>query len=93
MVAVNGSCFYCNFNGLTDAIDSDASSHPDGMIIAEPVGSCTDLSATLHQTLKEKRSAALIVAPLTVLVDLHLTKRIVEGASSGIHRSDEYIQD
>ncbi len=88
---VSGSCFCCNFDGLTDAIDSVTSINPGGMIFAEPVGSCTDLSATLLQPLKEKKSAALIVAPLTVLVDPHRAKRIVEGASSGIHRSAEYI--
>lgn len=46
VVEVSGSCFCCNYNGFMDAV---ASLRAKGlnMIIAEPVGSCTDLSATI----------------------------------------------
>src|SRR5512133_2205912 len=41
---VSGSCFCCDFKGLRKAIAKTG--NPD-VIIAEPVGSCTDVSATL----------------------------------------------
>src|SRR5688500_18527858 len=44
---IAGGCFCCRFNSLIDAaarLDRDA--RPD-VILAEPVGSCTDLAATV----------------------------------------------
>ncbi|RPJ19982.1 MAG: cobalamin synthesis protein P47K, partial [Planctomycetaceae bacterium] len=43
---VAGSCFCCNFKGLIDAAVDLRSLHVD-VLIGEPVGSCTDLSATI----------------------------------------------
>lgn len=64
---VAGSCFCCNFPGFIDAVSSLIDQGAQ-TIIAEPVGSCTDLSATILQPLKDRyRNIAL--APLTVLVD------------------------
>jgi G3E family GTPase len=61
------------------------------IIIAEPVGSCTDLSATIVQPLKEKMEGELLVSPLSVLADpIHLLD-ILNGVSSGIHSSAAYI--
>src|SRR5262245_26415708 len=48
---VAGSCFCCNFNGFRDAVQSLEESGAE-YVIAEPVGSCTDLSATIVQPLK-----------------------------------------
>ncbi len=50
---VSGSCFCCNFNGFTDAIKEIRAEASADVIIAEPVGSCTDLSATIMQPLKQ----------------------------------------
>ncbi len=88
---VSGSCFCCNFNGLAGAI---ATPGPDGyadIIIAEPVGSCTDLSATLVQPLKELYGADLQIAPLSVLADPWRLSEILEGRTSGLHESAAYI--
>ena len=48
---IAGSCFCCNFNALMDAMLYLRDARCD-TIIAEPVGSCTDLSATLVQPIK-----------------------------------------
>ena len=50
---VSGSCFCCNFHGFTDAI-CQLREQGAQAIVAEPVGSCTDLSATIMQPLKER---------------------------------------
>ncbi len=64
---VSGSCFCCNFNGFVDAVKSLIERGAE-TIIAEPVGSCTDLSATIMNPIK-KFHPEWELAPLTVLVD------------------------
>ena len=61
VLEVSGSCFCCNFNGFADAIQHISDQGID-MIVAEPVGSCTDLSATILQPLKEHFADSLSVA-------------------------------
>jgi len=63
---VTGGCFCCRFSDLVEVIGRLRAYAPD-VIFAEPVGSCTDISATtLHPLLAEER---LRVAPYTVLID------------------------
>ena len=88
---VNGSCFCCNFNGLTDAIEHIKTHGQIEIIIAEPVGSCTDLSATLIQPLKDYFQDNLIIAPLSVLIDPKQLKNLLNGGVSKLHSSAVYI--
>jgi G3E family GTPase len=64
---VTGGCFCCRLTQLVDAID-DLRAHAPDVIFAEPVGSCTDLSATVLRPLLEY-SDIYQLSPLTVLVD------------------------
>lgn len=91
VLEVSGSCFCCNFNGFTDAIADAVKTRQCEVIIAEPVGSCTDLAATILQPLKEKYQDAFIVAPLTVLADPGRLADIVKGGAAGLHESAAYI--
>jgi G3E family GTPase len=88
---VNGSCFCCNFNGLTDAIAHIKSNGQIETIITEPVGSCTDLSATLIQPLKDHFHNEIMVSPLSVLIDPKRLESILNGGTSGLHSSAAYI--
>jgi G3E family GTPase len=64
---VAGACFCCKFDDLLNKVGSlEASQHPD-VILAEPVGSCTDLVATVVQPLKDLYGKRFSVAPFTVL--------------------------
>ncbi|HEY3936612.1 MAG TPA: GTP-binding protein [Bryobacteraceae bacterium] len=65
---VTGACFCCQFSRLIDAAEELRRYSPD-VIFAEPVGSCTDLSATILQPLKRDFRDRYRIAPLTVLVD------------------------
>ncbi|MEI8115090.1 MAG: GTP-binding protein [Bacteroidia bacterium] len=88
---VSGSCFCCNFNGLITAMENVQKEADADVIIAEPVGSCTDLSATIVQPLKEIMDRALFVSPLSVMADpAHLTD-ILNGGTAGLHPSAAYI--
>ena len=64
---VTGGCFCCRLSDLIDAIGALRAYAPD-VIFAEPVGSCTDLSATVLRPLLEY-SDTYQLSPLTVLVD------------------------
>ena len=64
---VTGGCFCCRFSALMDVIDDLRASSPD-LIFAEPVGSCTDISATVFGPLREHFDRYR-VAPFTVLAD------------------------
>jgi Ni2+-binding GTPase involved in maturation of urease and hydrogenase len=64
---VTGGCFCCRFSDLVDVMEKLRSHAPD-VIFAEPVGSCTDISATILHPLYEYGTVYRL-APYTVLVD------------------------
>ena len=66
---ITGGCFCCRFNSLVDAAERlTAGTRPD-VFIAEPVGSCTDLRASVSYPLRRMYGTAYTVAPLSVVVD------------------------
>jgi G3E family GTPase len=66
---IPGGCFCCRFNSLVDAARKlTEESRPD-VFIAEPVGSCTDLVATVTYPLRRIYGDSFSIAPLSVLVD------------------------
>lgn len=88
---VAGSCFCCNFEGLIKAMDSVRAEADADVLIAEPVGSCTDLSATIIQPLKERLAGDVSVAPLSVLADPARLTDILNGGTAGMHPGAAYI--
>ena len=88
---VAGSCFCCNFNGFVDAIQSLRDDVAADVILAEPVGSCADLTATIVRPLKKYYNAEVIVSPLTVLSDPARLKSILYGGDGGLHEDAAYI--
>ncbi|HZL38384.1 MAG TPA: GTP-binding protein [Tepidisphaeraceae bacterium] len=66
---ITGGCFCCKFNSLVDAAGKlSAQTRPD-VFIAEPVGSCTDLKASVSYPLRRIYGDDFSVAPLSVLID------------------------
>lgn len=66
---VAGGCFCCRFPDLISAANRlHGAAHPD-VILAEPVGSCTDLAATVIRPLQQLFGERFRVAPFSVLVD------------------------
>jgi G3E family GTPase len=88
---VAGSCFCCNFQGLIDAAEKLRRDVSADVLLAEPVGSCTDLSATILQPLKEHFRQEFELAPLSVLADPHRVGRILAGRDSSLHPSAAYV--
>jgi G3E family GTPase len=80
---IPGGCFCCRFNSLVDAANNlTAASSPD-VFIAEPVGSCTDLVATVTYPLRRIYGDHFTIAPLSVLVDPIRAERIFGLAEGG----------
>jgi G3E family GTPase len=88
---VAGSCFCCNFQGLIDAAEMLKRDVQADALLAEPVGSCTDLSATILQPLKEHFRQAFELAPLSVLADPNRILRVFSGEDPGLHPSAAYV--
>jgi len=86
---VSGSCFCCNFAGFIDAVLSLARQGAE-IVIAEPVGSCTDLSATILQPMKDKYRY-IDLAPFTVLADPQRVREVLQDEKSLMHASAKYI--
>lgn len=87
---IPGGCFCCRFNSLVDAADKlDEASSPD-VFIAEPVGSCTDLVATVTYPLRRIYGEHYSIAPLSVLVDPIRAERIF-GLSEGGKFSEKVL--
>ena len=66
---ITGGCFCCRFNSLVDAAERLAAGARPDVFIAEPVGSCTDLRASVSYPLRRMYGDAYTVAPLSVVVD------------------------
>ncbi len=66
---IPGGCFCCRFDSLIEAAGRlTAQTQPD-VFIAEPVGNCADLVATVANPLRRMNGADFRVAPLSVVVD------------------------
>ena len=80
---VPGACFCCNFNKLTETVGQlEKTARPD-IVLAEPVGSCTDLVATVVRPLQQLFSATFDVAPYAVLLKPSHGSRILRGEQRG----------
>ena len=88
MREVAGSCFCCNFGGLERALDGitadlGAAPRPETAILTEPVGSCTDLVATVVRPLQQLFATEFDVAPYGVLLKPSHGGRILRNEAKG----------
>lgn len=86
---VAGSCFCCNFEGFRDAVQSLEAAGAQ-IIMAEPVGSCTDLAATILLPLRAFHPEYAL-SPLTVLVDPARMKEALLSTTSVLDSDAVYI--
>ena len=89
---VPGACFCCNFDDLIGTISSLSESNIPDIVIAEPVGSCTDLVATVIEPMKDLFGDRFELGPLVVLLKPEHGKKIL-GTSTrkGFSPKAEYI--
>jgi Ni2+-binding GTPase involved in maturation of urease and hydrogenase len=89
---VAGACFCCNFNELLSTVDGlQAEAQPD-VVLAEPVGSCTDLVATVVQPLVQLHQGQFDIAPYGVILKPSHGLRILKpNERSGFSPKAAYI--
>ncbi|NNJ26406.1 GTP-binding protein [Alienimonas chondri] len=91
---VAGACFCCQFDNLVSTVRglAESGAAPPDVILAEPVGSCTDLVATVIRPLKELFAAEFDVAPYAVILKPgHASKVLGNEAGTGFSPKAEYI--
>ena len=89
---VTGACFCCKFNDLVSTAAQLAADERPDVIIAEPVGSCTDLVATVIEPLRQLYGDRYEIAPLAVLLKPdHGRKILADEQGLGFSPKAAYI--
>jgi G3E family GTPase len=79
---ISGGCFCCKFDDLVAAMDHLMAAERPEILLGEPVGSCTDLSATVIQPMKALYRDRYRLAPFSVLVDPVRVRTVLESSPS-----------
>jgi len=87
---IPGGCFCCRFNSLVEASQRLNESTRPETFVAEPVGSCTDLAATVTYPLRRLYGDNFTVAPVSVLLDPIRALRVF-GVESGSNFSEKVL--
>jgi len=87
---ITGGCFCCRFNSLVDAAEKLSADTTPDVFIAEPVGSCTDLKATVDYPLRRIYGNHYTISPLSVLVDPVRAARVL-GLETGKSFSEKVV--
>ena len=89
---VAGACFCCNFNELLSTVEGLREAALPDVVLAEPVGSCTDIVATVIQPLAQLHQGRFDIAPYAVIVKPSHGLRILRrGERSGFSPKAAYI--
>ncbi len=89
---IAGGCFCCRFGQLIDTAQQLVAAMSPDIIIGEPVGSCTDLAATVLQPIKDLYAETYRLTPFSVLVDPNrLWEALEPRRRSPMHASARYI--
>jgi G3E family GTPase len=86
---VLNSCFCCDYEQLNQSITSLYEEHRTKIIFAEPVGSCTDLVATIAKPLAKFRPELQVV--ISVFADACLLLSLIKGTSCFLDENVQYI--
>jgi Ni2+-binding GTPase involved in maturation of urease and hydrogenase len=88
---VAGACFCCDFHGLIRSTEALAARNRPQVILAEPVGSCTDLVATVIRPLMKLFQAGFELAPYGVLLKPEYARLILDECDATLQSDASYI--
>lgn len=91
VIEVAGGCFCCHLDEFMTKIQKMTQNDLPDIIIAEPVGSCTNLIASLFKPLDIKFMDKIALRPLSVVVDPKRLKKLMLEDSSGFNTEINYI--
>ena len=81
---ITGGCFCCKFDELVDHAQRLLDQAQPDVILAEAVGSCADLSATVYQPLRRYYADQFDLAPLSIFVEPSRLRAFAGGDAEGI---------
>ena len=87
---ITGGCFCCRFPEFVKHASRLVEKHHPDMILAEAVGSCTDLAATVYRPLRRSYAAECSLAPLSVFVEPDRLREML-GPSGQFEGSVRYL--
>lgn len=88
---VSGGCFCCRFDDLLSAMDRLIRQERPDFLLGEPVGSCTDLSATVLQPLKAFYRNRYRLAPFSVLVEPDRVRPLLDPSPTSLPAFPENV--
>ncbi len=90
VLEVSGGCFCCHFDEFTQKVEELAKEDMPDVILAEPVGSCTDLVATIFRPL-QKQQRLFQICPLTVVADPRRVTKLMLREQSPFPNEINYL--
>jgi len=90
VVEIPGGCFCCNFEDLIRAAHR-IDTHGVDVLLAEPVGSCTDLVATVATPLRRMHDESFAVTPLTAVLDPDRARAYLDDGTAALPEEVRYI--
>ncbi len=81
---VSGGCFCCRFDDFIAASGRLINEFKPDIVLGEPVGSCTDISATVLQPVKKLHTERFRVAPFSVVIDPVRLKEALEPKKGSV---------
>ena len=88
---VGGGCFCCRFDDFLAHAGRICEQHNPHIILAEAVGSCTDLAATVYEPLRRFHADRFDLAPLSVVVEPDRLTQFFRQAESGFPTAVSYL--
>jgi G3E family GTPase len=88
---IGGGCFCCRFDEFVKSAGRLLEQSQPDVILAEAVGSCTDLCATVYHPLRFFYTAQFDLAPLSILVEPDRVRAFSLSTDNGFNKSVAYL--
>ena len=88
---IGGGCFCCKFEDLVTQAEQILNQEQPDVILAEAVGSCTDLSATVYQPLRKYYRHQFDLAPLSIMVEPERIRALMQQDGNGFPDTVRYL--
>jgi G3E family GTPase len=88
---IPAGCFCCRFEDFEKTANHIFEKMKPDVLLSEPVGSCTDISATVLQPMKQRWRGWARILPFSVLADPRRLQQVLETGVSSFPDSVRYI--
>lgn len=90
-VEITGGCFCCRFQDLLNGFEKLLDGNDPDVLLAEPVGSCTDLISTVFFPLQNNFPGKFSLAPFTVVADGTILQSLTAGSNFPFSTEISYL--